>query len=372
MRERGGSGLQTYVRTLHNYFSEHHINSAIVTSFSYSFILTLPFFALRRVIESVKSSWGIWWHQYWHYHFLKKVLKKQFKVNAERGVETIVYAQCPISARAALDSRKSKDQKVFMVVHFNISQANEWADKGKIRSKGSLYRSIQLSEQKVISQLDGIVYVSQFMKSNIEKNIPAVKQIRSVCLPCFTSMPSLANQKEPLGDLISVGTLDKRKNQKYLLEVVARAKQKGHYYNLTLVGDGSERQYLEQLSRKLDISQQVRFLGYQPNAASFLNSHRVYVHSSFMENMPLALIEALACQRPIVAPAVGGIPELFDDGKEGFYWPLDDVDKASEILISLMEDQKTYQSFTKAAGVRFSQQFRTENIANKLVSFLGA
>jgi glycosyltransferase involved in cell wall biosynthesis len=289
---------------------------------------------------------------------------------AQKGIPVVIYAQCPLSAKAALEARTTENQKVIMAVHFNISQADEWAYKGKIKIGSWVYNKIKTLENEVIPLLDAIVYISGFMKETIEKNISKSTKVKSIVSPNFIFTPKPLDSNNIEGDLISIGTLEYRKNQSYLLRVLSEAKKMGRSYSLTLIGEGPDRRTLEALAQSLDVARQVKFLGFQKNAAQFLYTHRLYVHSSLIDNLPIALIEALACKLPILAGAVGGIPEMFSDGVEGFYWSLDDPAAGAKKLIALMEDKETYNKMAEAAKARFSANFQSSVVANRLLSFL--
>jgi glycosyltransferase involved in cell wall biosynthesis len=59
--------------------------------------------------------------------------------------------------------------------------------------------------------------------------------------------------------------------------------------------------------------------------------HQLYVHAALMESFPMTLIEALSHGLPLLAPAVGGIPEIFLDGQQGYFWPLDDLEAVAHL-----------------------------------------
>jgi glycosyltransferase involved in cell wall biosynthesis len=88
-----------------------------------------------------------------------------------------------------------------------------------------------------------------------------------------------------------------------------------------------------------------------------------------MENLPVAILEALAAGLPVLAGPVGGIPEIFTDGTEGRYWDLDDPVGAAASLIDVMESDG--QHGDRAYG-RFVRQFAPEVIGPRLVSFLSS
>jgi len=98
--------------------------------------------------------------------------------------------------------------------------------------------------------------------------------------------------------------------------------------------------------------------------------HRAYCHSATMDNMPLALVEAMSCGRPILAAPVGGIPEIFTDGVEGRYWMLDNAAKAAEILIDMLENQARYLAMSRAAQERFATKFDAAIRGRHLLNFL--
>ncbi len=370
MREQGETGVQTYFNMLEKFMSEQGFEPCVITPFSFSQFFVIPVFAVRKIIDKLSGELSVWWYRYWHYIFLKQALIEELAEQAKTDIPVVIYAQCPLSAKAALEARATENQKVIMAVHFNISQADEWVHKGKIKIGRWVYKGIKKLENEVIPMLDAIIYVSGFMKETIEKNIPKSTQIKSIVLPNFIFHPKRLDSTDIKGDLISIGTLESRKNQSYLLQVLAEAKKMGKCYSLTLIGEGSDRRALEALAQSLDVARQVKFLGFQKNAAQFLYTHRLYVHSALIDNLPIALIEALACKLPILAGAVGGIPEIFSDGVEGFYWSLDDPSAGAKKLIALMEDKETYNKMAEAAKARFFANFESSVVANRLLSFL--
>lgn len=366
LREQGETGVQTHFNTFRRAAEDAGADVLVVTPFSISKFVIFPLFGLRRVIEQLDRSAGVWWYRHWHYWALKLALAKILRSRRT----AIIYAQCPLSAKAALLARTRHDQTVKMVVHFNISQAQEWAGRGMIRAQGKLYRNIEYLEADVLPRLDGLVYVSQYSRSVLEHRIPKIKNIKSTVIPNFVSAPKMHGRLKTVGDIVSIGTLEPRKNQKFLLEVIAETKRRGKYYTLTLIGDGPDRKQLELLAQKLGIDKQILFSGFQPNAAQALPGYRLYAHSALMESFGIVLVEALACGIPVLAPPVGGIPEVFDDGVEGLYWSLENIADAAGKLISLLENPERYKKMSVAAKKRFRMYFEAEAVAQRLLAFL--
>src|SRR5689334_23154242 len=154
MRLEGPSGLQSHVRTFDTYLREQSEPVSVISPFSARSPLVLPIFAARIVVRRISRPAAIRWHEYWHARYLEAALRRHLATRPD----AVIYAQCPISAGVALRVRTT--QRVVMVAHLNISQADEWAEKGEIPRDSAVFRSIQEHEADVLSRLDGIVYVS--------------------------------------------------------------------------------------------------------------------------------------------------------------------------------------------------------------------
>ena len=102
----------------------------------------------------------------------------------------------------------------------------------------------------------------------------------------------------------------------------------------------------------------------------FLPGYRAYVHASYSESLPLAIIEAMAAGLPIVAGNIGGISELCDDGVEARFWSLDDPAQAAATLIDLLDCEPARLTAASAASERFRRDFDADVIAPRLRSFL--
>ncbi|HUJ71161.1 MAG TPA: glycosyltransferase family 4 protein [Verrucomicrobiae bacterium] len=365
MRPDGDTGVQTSFNQVRRWLKQSGVKVSLVTPFSAPKILVYPMFAPRLLLDKINGPASVWWYRYWHYVFLKQALRQRL-----RDEDVTIYAQCPVSAQAALEARRSPRQRVVLVVHFNVSQSDEWVSKGLMVTNGRYYRSIRQLEAVVLPRLDGIVYLSDFVRRAVEQDIPAVAAVPSILVPNFIGSRTDAAQDGPSGDLINIGTLEPRKNQEFLLRVLAEAGQRGKRYTLTLVGEGPDRRRLETLAVELGVASQVTFLGRVLDAARFLPAHRVYCHSASMENMPIALIEALSCGLPILAAPVGGIPEVFRDGVEGYYWNLDQPGHSAAKMVQLLEDSTTRQRMSIAAKKRFAVEFEENVVGARLLPFL--
>ncbi|MBU0681019.1 MAG: glycosyltransferase [Proteobacteria bacterium] len=117
--------------------------------------------------------------------------------------------------------------------------------------------------------------------------------------------------------MISVGRLTEAKDQVTLLRAMKLLMQKQINLSLVLVGEGELRPLLEKTIRELDLQKAVFLLGNRTDVDALLPHADLFVLSSRREGLPMVLLEAMACQLPVVSTSVGGIPEVVQDGVNG-------------------------------------------------------
>lgn len=366
MRPEGETGVQTHCRMFLRAARQVGLNARMLTPFDRGRTVVYPSFGVGRLIKPFHKGLWVWWYRRGHYAVLRQVLLRE----VQRRERSVVYAQDPLSAKAALDARsRGYAVEVALMVHFNVSQADEWADHGYIARGGPLYRQITALEREVLPRVDRLIFPSRFMMRRVTERIGEVAAVPRWCIPNFVPAGSAApaTPTRTVGDLISVGTLDARKNHAFLLRVLAACHRRGQRYRLTIVGEGPLRPRLRALAETLGIASHVALPGYVRGAAALLPRHRVYVHAATMENCPIALLEAMAAGCPVFAAPVGGIPEVLSDGVEGRYWDLTDPDSAAGKLIEVLEDPARYAAASHAARRRYGREFTPESVGPRLL-----
>jgi len=365
-RRQAAIGPNTHTDQFEKFLETAGIRPRVLTPFSSFKTVAYPILAARRLIDLVSKPVGVWWFLRSRRLFLRLCLSHALR----QDQAAVIYAKCLNSAQAALEARKNSGQKVVMAVHFNRSEAEEWHSAGRIRKGDWVYRGIRNLESELLPKLDGLHFVSQFMRDHIHEHHPETAKCKSIVLPNFIEDPGSAAKGEPKGDLISIGSLEPRKNQGYLIQVLHEARLLGHRYSLTLVGQGPDRRSLQRLARELGVLDQVHFLGFKRNAARLLPMYRAYAHSALIENCPFVLIESTAYGLPMLASPVGGVPEVFFDGEQGFYWPLNDPTEGARKLIALLEDKAIYTRLAEGARKRFEAHYTAELVGPQLMNFL--
>ena len=123
LRHEGRTGVHTHVRELRAFLNEKSIPSTELTPFSWNRPLSTPVFAVRLALERVSGSASVAWYRRFHEQFLRMALQKHLRSLDE----AVIYAQGPVEAQAALLARTGRQQRVILAVHFQTSQADEWA-----------------------------------------------------------------------------------------------------------------------------------------------------------------------------------------------------------------------------------------------------
>jgi L-malate glycosyltransferase len=138
---------------------------------------------------------------------------------------------------------------------------------------------------------------------------------------------------------------------------------------LLLIGDGPDRSQAEWLARRLRIQDRIHFLGKQAGVSDLLPLADLMLMPSELESFGLAALESMACRVPAIATAVGGVPELIDDGVNGRLFPVGDVEGMARAAIELLSDGKHYESMAAAARHTAQQRYCASHIIPQYVDY---
>lgn len=175
--------------------------------------------------------------------------------------------------------------------------------------------------------------------------------------------PWIAANGEPV--IGAVAFLTKRKGIRYLVSAFKKVLDHHPRARLMIVGDGEERRNLEKQIRSLDMGSQVELLGNREDVRRLMNSFDVFVLPSLWEPFGLVIAEAMACGKPVVATAVGGIPEIVDSGVTGLLVPPADPDRLADALLALLRDEDRRHQMGRAGRRRFLERFDAKIMSAK-------
>ena len=159
-----------------------------------------------------------------------------------------------------------------------------------------------------------------------------------------------------------VGALVDHKGHRDLIRAAAEVVREMADVRFVILGEGELRGALTELVKQLGLERNVLLPGFRPDVLSLLKTFDLFVMPSVTEGLGTSLLDAMACQRPIVASRVGGIPEVVADGDTGLLVPPRDPDALARGIRRLLTDPALAGRFARAGRTRVEQRFTTERM----------
>lgn len=210
-----------------------------------------------------------------------------------------------------------------------------------------------------LNQSNGVTAVSASLKQDTYDHFKVTRDI--AVIPNFIDFDRFSKQAKehfkkavsPNGEKIIIHTSNFRKVKRVedVVRVFGKIREQMNA-KLLLVGDGPERQNIEQLCRDLKLCDGISFLGKQDAVEEVLSIGDLFLMPSETESFGLAALEAMACEVPVVSSNAGGIPELNIDGQTGFMCNVGDVDGMAEKALYILSDDQRLKTFKHNARQR--------------------
>ncbi|MCK4401029.1 GT4 family glycosyltransferase PelF [bacterium] len=311
------------------------------------------------------------------YHILYKKFKLDF---------TVIFRLIHLIRRKKID-----------LVHTWMFTSNTW---GRIAAwiagvpviiaeeHGAFYSSLrhQISVDKLLLKCtDKIITVSDNLKESVERigKIPHEKIIaihNGIDINEFSTSINNANLKNELkidSECPVVGIvarLDPLKDHESFLKAAGHIVKELPEVRFLIVGDGELMGKLESLAGEIGLREKVIFAGFRQDINNILSIIDVFVLCSTSEALGIAILEAMACSKPVVATNVGGIPEVVDDGRTGILVPPENPQALADGIIRLLKNKEEARRMGLAGRKRVEQYFdinftveKTEQIYERLL-----
>jgi glycosyltransferase involved in cell wall biosynthesis len=163
----------------------------------------------------------------------------------------------------------------------------------------------------------------------------------------------------------TAAVLEERKGHRFLLEAAAELKRQGRRLKYRIAGDGSQREKLERLAQSLDLQQDVEFLGFVSDVPAFLSTIDIFVLPSLFEGLGVAVLEAMAAARPVVASDTGGLRELVADGETGLLAAPGDSIALAGAISKLIAQRERMRAMGSNGRARVEKYFTMEKMARE-------
>jgi N-acetyl-alpha-D-glucosaminyl L-malate synthase BshA len=222
-----------------------------------------------------------------------------------------------------------------------------------------------------IQQSDGVTAVSQSLRASTYEELGVTRDIRVI--PNFLDCgmhhrrprPELRKRLTGGDDATKiVAHVSNFRPVKRVEAVMAIFDRIRHAVpaRLLLVGDGPELAVAYRTARELGITSLIHGVGAQEEVVPLLSVSDVFLLPSAQESFGLAALEAMACEVPVVASRVGGLPEVIEHGVSGFLHDPDEIDEMARSAIALLTDSALHERMGRAACQRVRQEFCVERV----------
>ena len=200
----------------------------------------------------------------------------------------------------------------------------------------------------VLGNADSVIGLTEDMRARLQEMCPRDVEVipNGIDLESYEGLPLKAAARAQLALCVDekiiafVGTLLAIKGLRYLVEAMRSVRREDATARLVLVGDGVERQRLELLVRERGLGDCVTFVGrvYNDVVPHYLAASDVFVLPSLSEGFPVTILEAMAAGAPIVASRVRGLPEIVEEGQNGFLVEPGSPEQLADRILLLLGD----------------------------------
>ncbi|MBI0397197.1 glycosyltransferase family 4 protein [Cyclobacterium marinum] len=216
--------------------------------------------------------------------------------------------------------------------------------------------------------VDKVVCVSNAVKNYLVEMGEVIPEKGHVIYNPVSLLTNVERVKQPNFTIVSVGRLEKVKNQILLIDSIAQLNKKN--LRLILVGDGNERSFLESRIKNLGLENQILITGFVSNPELYLAKADLFVLPSFSEGFGIAVIEAMQLEIPCLCTNVGGIPEFIIEGYSGWLFdPYSKDDFISKLNYCLSLNPELRIKVGKQGKIAIIDKFSEKKYARNIENF---
>ena len=243
----------------------------------------------------------------------------------------------------------------------SVATCHNWTNRtSALKGYGSI-------DKLFLRHFNQVVAVSDNVLSIMEESGLKRSEIALICNGVDTAHFRGEGNQPQLGEPFRIGALSRLSPEKGI-DILVRAfpliLRRFPGTTCVIAGEGPERNKLTALANDLGVGDAIEFRGFCPDTAKFLSTCTVVAHPSRMDGMPLAILEAMASGRPIVASEVGDIPKLFNHGESGLLVRPGDPDALGFALIHLLENATERTRIATAAQTRAQKLYDASVMAH--------
>ena len=168
----------------------------------------------------------------------------------------------------------------------------------------------------------------------------------------------------------NAGRLTKQKGQHYFIEIAKHLLEKNINFKIIIAGDGDLKNELSQKISENKLTDKIILLGFIKDMTAFMNSIDIFALTSSWEGFGYVIVEAMACEKPVVAFDISSNPEIITDNKTGFLVEYPDPKQFADKIAKLVRDKKLLMKMGKNGRESVEKRFELHNIIDELVEFI--
>jgi len=252
-----------------------------------------------------------------------------------------------------------------------VSTVHGWA-KNSVGIKGRIYEFI---DSMALKRIDRVVAVSNAVSNDLVKRglkkekITTIYNGLKICDNPITYDNSRIRPKCGLSNdsfvIGTVGRLTKIKGHYYLIKAMPFILKEITNCQLVIAGDGPLKEDLKNLIEELNLTPNIKIIGYIQDIDQFLSMINLFILPSISEGLPISLLEAMALGKPALCSAVGGIPEVITSLNYGILFPPADHISIADAVKNIFKDQERMNEIAVAGSRLIKEKFSSTIMAKQ-------
>ena len=237
---------------------------------------------------------------------------------------------------------------------------------GYYEVKGTAYYGLKCLNRKYLPKLNLCFVLNQNDKSIFDRNY----EMDTVVLHNPVRVANVQQGKHKQREILFVGRLNKQvKGLDYLIEVMKYLKKEAVAFHLTVVGSGSDEEWLKQEVQANDCGTDVTFTGFQENVSPYYEQAAVLLSTSRWEGFGMTIVEAMSAGVPCISFDNDGACEIINNDVDGILIPKYEVNEFAQAVKKLLKDDSTWNRLSRAAMER-AKDFEVSSIAKQMYGYL--
>ncbi|MCW1311247.1 MAG: glycosyltransferase [Candidatus Parvarchaeota archaeon] len=229
-----------------------------------------------------------------------------------------------------------------------------------------IYKPIDLF---VYSRYEKIICVSDLVRDELIKYIPKLCSKTVVIKNAIPIIGELQENRHKVYDVLFVGRLEDVKGVDILIKAIdIIKKENSRDLVVGVVGEGPLKEEYKKLVKELNLEDNFRFLGVRRDIDGLMKISKVFVLPSRWEGLPMVILEAMANGIPIIATNVGGIPEVIEDGVDGFLVKPEDPSALSERILLALNNPSITEQLKRNAFEKVKKEYSIEKYTERILN----